>query len=74
MHCLEHVLFVVTKAVAEDEICKAELVRVLKTMLGASGSYSPDGEEPADLIKANAEWSRRVGHLMYPDGIEEGEQ
>ncbi len=74
MHCLEHVLFVVTEAVADDEIGKAELVRVLKTMLGASGSYSPDGEEPADLIKANAEWSRRVEHLMYPDGIEEGEQ
>jgi len=65
MHCLEHILLVTSVAVEKDEISKAELARMLKSLASASHGYVPAGEEPADILKMNDEWYRRFGHLMH---------
>jgi hypothetical protein len=67
MHCLEHILLVTSVAVENDEISKAELVRVLGSLASLSHDYAPEGDEPADIVKMNDEWHRRFGHLMYGD-------
>jgi hypothetical protein len=72
MHCLENVLLVTSVAVANDEISKAELVRVLEGLAGASHSYVPEVEEPKALPRMNDKWNRRFGHLMVALGSEAG--
>ena len=71
MHCLEHILLVTLVAVEKDEIGKAELVRVLRTLASASHDYVPDGrDELAEIVQMNEEWLRRFGHLMHaPDTV-----
>jgi hypothetical protein len=73
MHCLEHILLVTSVAVEKDKISKAELVRVLAWLAQTSGEYIPESthvgpdalrEEPEDIVRMNAEWHRRFGHLM----------
>lgn len=76
MHCLEHILLVTSVAVAKDEISKAELVRVVETLAGASHSYAPEygAEEPPDITRMNQEWHRRFTRLMYRDGTGSGDE
>jgi hypothetical protein len=71
MHCLENILLTTSVAVKEDEISKAELVRVLETLAGASHNV-PEGHNEEDLREMNDEWGRRFGHLMVKgEGDEE---
>ena len=76
MHCLEYILMMTSVAVARDKIRKAELVRVLETLAGASHGYVPEpfanpagGPRDADetLGPMNDRWHRRFGHLMHTE-------
>lgn len=74
MHYLEQALLVTTIAVKHDEIGKAELVRRLQAMLSASMNYLPEDGEQKEFALQVDQWGKRVEHIMYPGGIEEGEQ
>ena len=71
VHTLEYLLMVTGRAVEEDEISKAELVRALKTLASASANYMPEtnqhnscpGEEM--LRDMHKEYGRRFDHLMH---------
>jgi hypothetical protein len=54
----------------EDEISKAELVRVLRTLASASHSYVPEGHNEEELQPMNNEWHKRFDRLMYGDTAE----
>lgn len=72
MTALEHVLFVLSAAVEKDEISKAELRRTLGEMLTASLDY--EREDPVKMQNLSVRLGRRYRHVIYPNGIEEGEQ
>ncbi len=74
MHYLEQALLVTTIAVKHDEIGKAELVRRLQAMLSASMNYLPEGDEQKEFALQVDQWGKHIDHIMYPSGIEEGEQ
>jgi len=66
MHCLEHILLVTSVAVKNDEISKAELVRMLAFLASESHDYNHlCGVESSEIVKINEEWHRRFGHLMH---------
>jgi hypothetical protein len=65
MHFLEHILLATSVAVEKDEISKAELVRVLRHLAGASHDYIPDDPNEDSLRDMNDEWHRRFGNLMH---------
>ena len=66
MSCLEFILLTTSVAVQNDEISKAELVRVLGKLAGLSHGYEPRGGEPPEIIAMHDEWHRRFGALMVP--------
>jgi hypothetical protein len=74
MHSLEHSLFVLSKAVDNDEIGKAELVRILGSLAGASHfSYMPTPGQPDEIEKISTMLGNRFEYLIHPGGIGESE-
>ena len=74
MHSLEHSLFVLSIAVDKDEIGKAELVRILASLAGAShASYHPIPGQPDEIEKISTMLGNRFEYLIHPGGIREGE-
>ena len=64
-----NILLVTSRAVAKDEISKAELVRTLEALARLSGNYGSGDlrDEPAAIIEMNKTWHRRFFHLMIGD-------
>lgn len=69
MHCLEHILLVTSVAVDEDEISKAELVRLLAGLATLARDYIPaNGTEPTLILRLNKMFDR-FEHLMQRETV-----
>ena len=70
MNALEHIAFVLSSAVEADEISKAEMRRHLMALHNACGNL-PNNKA---LEKLSVKLGKKYEHVIYPSGIEEGEQ
>lgn len=77
---LEHIVFVLGAAVEKDAISKYELRHTLNEILGELDNARyvlrvyKTGEEPASLHALNDKISKRFTHVLFPDGISQGEE
>ena len=76
---LEHIVFVLGIAVEKDAISKHEMRHTLNEILGELDNsrylqriYNT-GEEPLSVKQLNDRISKRFTHVIFPDGLSEGE-
>ena len=77
---LEHIVIVLDVAVEHDAISKRELRDTFRAILGELGDAKyfgyvyAYGEEPLAVQALNDAISQRFVHVMFPNGLGEGEE
>jgi hypothetical protein len=65
MNALEHIVFVLCRAVEADEIGKAELLRILQELLGGAIETEAEGDNEK-FQRLNVKMHKRFRHVIHP--------
>jgi hypothetical protein len=62
---LEAIVYTLSVAVEKDEIGKAELIRVLRELVGFVADREPEGDTSDALTAFQKDFDQRFGHIMH---------